>query len=412
MAIAADKKDSRGAQRDDATDASRFFSRIGYVVLAVGAPVGVVLHPLGLYVMFSIGVGLILIAAALEAQPGFLGRLMRPFGVPAFLALIAGLAWATLSILWTPYPVAAGQLTLKLSVLIAATMLATAAPRENASATDLYLFPIGVVVGMATMAARALSEQSSGVSDDGRLAAGAVAIAVLLFPAIGGLAARGRNGLARLLMIVALCFAYVDSYPPLTFAVFAGYLALSFSISDMARTARELSWAAAALILLSPLIPALAPPVSTWIFHARLASLPAPYPSLSLAADIFTHHKLRLITGHGFATVSRGVKDSILPAETPRALAFMVWYEMGVVGAMVAAAGAWLAFRDLKRAPARLAPYMAAALSAIVALAFFNVDFVEMTTLTLIAVAAISTDVAARSQYRTTRPSAANLANL
>jgi hypothetical protein len=412
MAIAADKKNSRDARRDDATDASRFFSRIGYVVLAVGAPVGVVLHPLGLYMMFSIGVGLILIAAALEAQPGFLERFMRPFGIPAFLALIAGLAWATLSILWTPYPVAAGQLTLKLSVLLAATMLAAAAPRENASATDLYLFPIGVVAGIATMAARALSEHLNGVSDDGRLAAGAVAIAVLLFPAIGGLAARGRNGLARLLLIVALCFAYVDSYPPLTIAVFAGYLALSFSISDMGRTARELSWGAAALILLSPLIPALAPTVSTWIFHVRLASLPAPYPSLSLAADIFTHHKLRLITGHGFATVSRGVHDGILPAETPRALAFMVWYELGVVGAMVAAAGAWLAFRDLTRAPARLAPYMAAALSAIVALAFLNVDFVEMTTLTLIAVAVISTDVAARSQYRTTRPSAANLANL
>ena len=118
MAIAADKKDSRDARRDDATDASRFFSRIGYVVLAVGAPVGVVLHPLGLYVMFSIGVGLILIAAALEAEPGFLERFMRPFGVPAFLALLAGLAWAALSILWTPYPVAAGQLTLKLSVLL------------------------------------------------------------------------------------------------------------------------------------------------------------------------------------------------------------------------------------------------------------------------------------------------------
>ena len=55
---------------------------------------------------------------------------------------------------------------------------------------------------------------------------------------------------------------------------------------------------------------------------------------------------------------------------------------------------------------------MAAAFSAIVALAFLNVDFAEMTTLALIAVAVISTDVAARSQYRTSRPSAARLANL
>ncbi len=378
----------------------------------VGAPVGVVLHPLGLYVMFAIGVGLILIAAALDAEPGFLERFLRPFFVPAFLALLAGLAWAALSILWSPYPVPAGQRLIKLGVLLAATMAAVAAPRENASATDLYLFPIGVLAGMAAIVARALAEGMTGAPDDGRLAAGAVAIAVLLFPAMGGLAARGRNGLARLLLILALCFAYIESYAPVTIALFAGYLALSFAISDLSRTARELSLGAAALILLSPLIPALAPTVSAWIFHARLSSLPAPYPSLSVAADVFTHDKLRLITGHGFATVSRGVRDGILPARTPQALAFTVWYELGILGAILAAAGAWSAFRDLARAPARLAPYMAAAFSAIIALAFLNVDFAEMTTLTLIGVAIISTDVAARSQYRTSRPSAARLANL
>ena len=402
----------RDTNRDDAADASRFFSRIGYLVLAVGAPVGVVLHPLGLYVMFSIGVGLILIAAGLDAEPGFLNRVVRPFAVPAFLVLVAGLAWAALSVLWTPYPVAAGQQLLKMSVLLVATLLAVAAPRENASATDLYLFPIGVVAGMATMATVALAQILAGAPDDGRLHAGAIAIAVLLFPAIGGLAARGRNGLARLLLIIALCFAYIASYAPLTVALFAGYLALSFSISDLSRTARELSWGAAALVLLSPLIPALAPTVAAWIFHTRLSSLPAPYPSLSVAADIFTHDKLRLITGHGFATVSHGVQDRILPAQTPRALAFTVWYELGIVGAVLAASGAWLAFRSLIHAPARLAPYMAAAFSAVVALAFLNVDFAEMTTLTLIAIAIISTDVAARSQYRTSRPSAARLANL
>ena len=187
---------------------------------------------------------------------------------------------------------------------------------------------------------------------------------------------------------------------------------MSFSISDMARTARELAWGAAALILLSPLIPALAPTVAAWIFHTKLAVLPPPYASLSVAADIFTHDKLRLVTGHGFGTVSRGVRAQILPAHTPKALAFTVWYELGVVGAVLAAVGVWFAFRKLDRAPPRLAPFMAACFSAIVALCFLNVDFVDMTTVTLIAVALISTDVAARSQYRTTRPSAATLANL
>jgi len=398
--------------RDDAADASRFFSRLAYAVMAVGAPVGVVLHPIGLFVVFPIGVALILMATALEGEGGFLDRVFRVCASPAFAALVAGFAWATLSIAWTPYSVAAGQHALKLWLLLAASVLAIAAPRENARATDLYLFPIGVVLLMATMAAKGLANVLSGQVDDGTLANGAVALAVLLFPALGGLTARGRNGYARLLLILALGFAYIDGYAPLTIALFAGYLVLSFAISDLGRTARELAWAAAALIALAPLVPALAPTVAAWIFQVKLATLPPPYATLSVAADIFTHDKLRLITGHGFETVVRGVRAGILPLHTPRALIFTIWYELGIVGALIAAAGVFLAFRDLIRAPQRLAPYKAAWLTAIVALAFVHVNFNDMTTLTLIAIGFISTDVATRSQYRTTRPSAANLANL
>jgi len=412
MTFSAGGTRSRHIERDEAADASRFFARIAYAVLGLGAPVGVVIHPLALFVIFPIGVALILMSAILEGPAGFIDRVLRAFRIPAFLALIAGLSWAALSVLWTPYPVSAAQHLLKLGLLIAATLLAVSAPRDNARATDLYLFPIGVVLGMATMAAVGLAHILTGRVDEAGLASGAVALAVLLFPALGGLTARARNGYARLLLILALVFAYVDGYAPLTVALFAGYLALSFAISDMRRTARELAWGAAAVVLLSPLIPAFAPTISAWIFHAKLANLPAPYAPLSVAADIFTHHKLRLITGHGFETVSRGIRDTILPPQTPRGLAFTVWYELGVIGALVAATGLWFAFRDISASPPRLAPFLAAGLTAVVALAFLNVDFSDMTALTLVAVAVIATDVAARSQYRTTRPSAASLANL
>ncbi len=257
------------------------------------------------------------------------------------------------------------------------------------------------------MAARALVETLTGTPDDGRLAAGAVAIAVLLFPAIGGLAARGRNGLARLLLIVALCFAYIDSYAPLT-VPFSPAIWRCRSRSPICRAPRG-NWAGARprSSCCRRSSPRSRRPSSAWIFHARLASLPAPYPSLSVAADVFTHDKLRLITGHGFATVSRGVHDGSCrrrprgrsPSRSGMSLASSApcWRRPGR-GSRSATSS---------RAPARLAPYMAAAFSAVVALAFLNVDFVEMTTLTLIAVAILSTDVAARSQYRTTRPSAA-----
>ena len=412
MASTAGRDSFARANRDDAVDASHFFSRIGYAVLAIGAPVGVVVHPIALFVVFPIGVALILMAAALDARPGMIDRAFVALRIPTFLMLLAGLAWATLSVLWTPYPIAAAQHILKLALLIASTWLAIAAPRDNAEATDLYLFPIGVVLLMIAMAAKGLAHQLDAVSDDGTLAWGGVALALLLFPAIGGLAARGRNGLSRLLLILALGFAYIDGYAPLTIALFAGYLALSFAISDMQRTANELAWAAAALAIFSPLIPALAPTVAAWVFHTKLFYLPASYAPLSVAADVFTHDKLRLITGRGLETVTRSVREGILPAQTPRALAFTVWYELGIIGALIAASGLWLAFRGLKDAPPRLAPFMAAGLTAVIALAFLNVDMENMTGLTLAAVAVISTDVAARSQYRTTRPSAASLANL
>ncbi len=398
--------------RDDAVDASRFFSRVGYAALAIGSPLAVVIHPLALFIVFPIGVAMIVAAAILEGKPGFLGRGFRAFARPTFLALVAGLAWATLSVLWTPYPVSALQHALKLGLLIAATLLAIAAPRENARATDLYLFPIGVVLGMIAVAAKGLAGVVGHIPDDGGIAAGAVALAVLLFPALGGLTARGRNGYARLLLILALAFAYVAGYGPLSVALFAGYLAMSFAISDLGRTSRELAWGAAALILLCPLIPAFAPTVASWIFGVKLANLPPPYAQLSVAADVFTHDKFRLLTGHGFATVSRGVRDLILPRYTPQSLAFTVWYELGVVGAVIAAVGVWFGFGELDKAPSRLAPFMGGGFAAIVALAFAEVDFNDMTAATLIAVAVISTDVAARSQYRTTRPSAASLANL
>jgi len=412
MALWANRTGFRNASRDDAADAARFFSRMGYAVLGIGAPVGVVLHPLALFIMFPIGVALILMMAALEAKPGFIDRVLFAFRIPAFLALIAGLAWAMLSVMWTPYPVSAAQHALKLGLLIAATLLAVAAPRDNARAADLYLFPVGVVLLMVAMSAKGLSHLLTHTTDDGTLAAGGVALAVLLFPALGGLTARGRNGYARLLLILTLAYAYFDGYTPLTVALFAGYLALSFAISDMRRTARELAWAAAALALLSPLIPAFAPTVSDWVFHAKLATLPPPYASLSVAADVFTHDKLRLITGHGFETEARGVRSGILPAQTPKALAFTVWYELGIVGAVLAATGLWFAFSGLEKGPPRLVPFLAAGLTAVVALAFLNVDFDDMTAMTLIAVAVISSGVAARSQYRTTRPSAVSLANL
>ena len=74
MAHRAEETQFAPTGRDDAADASRFFSRVGYAALAIGAPVGVVVHPLALFIVFPIGVALIVMAAGLGGKPGFTGR--------------------------------------------------------------------------------------------------------------------------------------------------------------------------------------------------------------------------------------------------------------------------------------------------------------------------------------------------
>ncbi len=78
MAFRAQERGPAQSDRDDAADASRFFSRVGYAALAIGAPVAVVVHPLALFIVFPIGVAMILLAEALEGKPGFARRACAP----------------------------------------------------------------------------------------------------------------------------------------------------------------------------------------------------------------------------------------------------------------------------------------------------------------------------------------------
>jgi hypothetical protein len=402
---------SDSAQTDDAADAAQFLSRVGYVVLALAAPASVVLHPLALFVLLPIGVALLVVAAVLDPVAGALGRLGEALRSPLVLIGLAGLAWAALSILWTPFPIPAGQHILRLVGLTLAVLLALTTMREHARAADLYLFPLGLLLTMATILAAWAAAQQGAPLEQNRIAEGVRTLAVLLFPVMGALAARGRNGYARLLLILAFIYASLVGATATTTALFAGFAALSFAVSDLDRTARDLSRGAAALILASPLIPALASTFARWMLHAKLGSLPAPYPSLGVANDVILHDKARLLIGHGFETVARGVRAGILPPQTPRALVFEIWYELGIVGAVIAAVGVWLAFRAIGSAPPRLAPYLAAALACNLTLGFLCCDLSDTTWLALLVIAGVAVGVAARSQYRTTRPSAAPLAN-
>jgi hypothetical protein len=398
------------ARKDDAADASAFLSRLGYVVLALAAPAGVALHSLAIFVLFPIGVALLSFAALLDPPADLGPRFLSALTSPIALLGLAALAWAALSILWTPFPIAAGQHLLKLAGWGLAILLALCVPREHARATDLYLFPIGLILLMATILIVWLASRQGAPIDQGRILDGGTVLAVMLFPVMGGLAARGRNGYARLLLIMAIVYAFAIGSTPTMIALFVGFAALSFALSDQERTAKDLSWVAAALIFLAPGVSVLAEGVVRWIMRAKLRSLPPPYSSLAEATTVVTRDTFRLITGHGLEAVARGVHYGNMPPQTPHSLLFQLWYELGIVGALIAAAAVWFGFRAIGDAPPRLAPYLSAALACNLTLALLCCDLSDMTWFTALAISVIAADVAARSQYRTTRPSAAHLA--
>jgi hypothetical protein len=398
---------SRG---DAAADAAQLLSRIGYAALAVATPSAATLSSRALFVLFPVGVALLLVAASLDPVAGVGARLRALAASPAAWAAVALFTWAGLSLLWTPFPIPGAQRLLKIAMTALAATAVIVTARDHLRATDLYLFPIGVLMLMVTIFALWFAEQQTLEADSGRIDAGGIVMAMLLFPAMGGLAARGRNGYARTLMLLGLVYAFATGSGPITAALLAGIAVLSFSVSDLERTMSDVGRAAVALILAAPLLLALSPTLGRLIFHAKLGSFGAPYPAIAAAASLVLHDLPRLLTGHGVDTVVRGVDAGLLPTMTPRVALFEIWYELGILGALAAAAGVWFGFRTIGRAAPRLAPYLAATFAADLTLGFLSEGFAQMTWITLLAIGGIALGAASRSQYRTTRPSAAGLA--
>jgi hypothetical protein len=394
------------ASNDAAEDASRLLQRLGFVILALGAPCAEALSPRAIFLFFPIGMALLLVAAMLHPVKDVAARLYRALWSPLARLSFALLAWAALSLIWTPFRVEAAEHLFKLAGTALLVVVALACSRDHMRAAELYLFPVGIIVAMLAILAMAVAGHAGIDSSADKIGRTGVALVILLWPAMAGLAARGRNGLARLLMILAAAFVFAIGSPSVAAAFFVGVLVLSFAISDLKRTIVDLSALAAAVVMLSPVAPAVAPALSRWFAQAKLSSLSGPFAPLAGAADILLHEPLRLFTGHGVDTAIRGVDAGLIAAPIPRIVLFEVWYELGIIGAALGAGILWLAFRSIGGTGAKVAPYLVAAFAADLTLAFVSEDFSQMTWVTLLAVSAVSAGAAARSQYRTTRPSA------
>ena len=397
---------------DPAADAALLLIRLGLVVLAFAVPVSAVLSRRALFTLLPVGAGLLLVASTLLPRPR-LGHRLRPALISgAGRAAIGLIAWSALSIAWTPFPLDASERLGKETGTLLLVLAAVTLMPERTRTSNLYLFPLGLVLAAsATFAAAFLSPQTLGSFQDAdsTLERAVISLVMLVWPAIGALAVRERWASAGWLA-VGVTLAAMAAWTSVALASLAlGALAFAVATLSPALVGRLLGLLAAAIIMFGPGWPVAVDPILAGFADAvgdRLPSLFDAAQSVHAWAGLMLSEPVRLITGHGFDMTTRATLTGFLPPQVPRSLLFEVWYELGLVGGVATAALAYAGLSAAGRSSPTMAPFLLAEIVTGLVIAGWGLDTTQLWWITLLGVATLAFATVIRGQYRTDRPSA------
>lgn len=384
--------------------AGKLLIRLGLAALFLGLPCAGIFWHGAIYVLMPVGAILVLIGAFLDTL-NHAGRrlgeaLLTPTGATA---LLVGL-WAALSLIWTPFPAEAGVRFLQSSAAAILAGLAAIYLPQQTKTLDLNLLPAGLALTSVATIVLAYFDTPwffGGFAFDETLFERALITAiVLVWPALGLLSLRenwiAAASLAVLVAVVALAgFAQIA-----LLAMGAGAFVFATAMSGPSKTARVLAWLMASLFILSPLLPLL---YELGLRLTGVAAGPASAPML-IWKDLVVSQWPRLITGHGYDFVHRGLNFGYLPAGTPTSLLFVLWYDFGLVGAAGFALLLFQLFRDAGRIPASAAPAVLAGLVSVLTIAILGIATSQIWWLTLIACDAIAFALLIKGADRGRRP--------
>ena len=397
---------------DPAADAALLLIRLGLVVLAFAVPVSAVVSRRALFTLLPVGAGLLLVAATLLPRPRVEQRLRDALTSWAGIAALGLIAWSAVSLLWTPFPLDASERLGKEAGTLLLVCAAVALMPERTRTSNLYLFPLGLMLAAAvTFGAAFLSPQALGAFQDAdsTLERGVISLVMLVWPAIGALAVRERWVSAGWLA-VGVTLAAMAAWTSIALASLAlGALVFAIATLSPALVGRALGIVAAAVILLGPAWPVLMDPVVAGFADAVGDRLPALFDaaqSVHVWADVVVSRPVRLITGHGFDMTTRATLSGFLPPQVPRSVLFEVWYELGLVGAIAAAVLAYGVFAAAGRTSPTVAPFLLAEIVTGLVISGWGLDTTQLWWITLLGVAGVAFATVIRGQYRTERPAA------
>ena len=396
---------------DPARDAARLLGWAGITILMVGAPLTGVVSRRALFVLLPIGACVLLAALLITVSREGLGSLRDALSRPIALAALSLLGWMGLSIVWTPYPGVAVPHYAATLVIVALAALVVVYLPERRARPALYLLPAGVAVtALSTLAMSFLGPDSfrgSSEFDSSLLEHSVLTIVLLVWPALGALAAFGRWLLAILLAILVADVVMVAQAPLAMAAFMLGAVAFAATGSAPRRVALVAAAVFCALVAVAPALPFVLAPLAEHIPIVGRSTVAAMQDWRTLVAS----DPLRLITGHGLDLARFGAALGYLPAHTPRSILFEIWYDLGIIGAVAFATAFALGLLAAAKAASFVAPALLAGLVATLSIALFGVATAELWFVTLGSLQAIAFGLLARSS-RGDRPAAATLGTL
>jgi hypothetical protein len=369
---------------------------VAFAILFVVAPVTAAVFRQAIYSLLPIGAVLTLLAASLSIETNGIEVATRRLTSVTALIGFCLVLWAALSVIWTPFPAEAAVRIAK-GVVTAALVIAAAAVLASRSVgADALMLPGGVAAAAFAVVLVSLigAPASTQIEPDGTttLDRAAIGLVLLIWPALAALALRGLPAAAGALAAAVAIAVFAARLPVGILALGAGALAYSAARLRRGRTRFALGMLFAILILVCPLFPL----ALKLIAGGNLPDIAVP---IGIWDDILAADGVRILTGHGLDTATRGIAYGYLPPRTPHSLLFEIWYELGIVGAALAALLTYRIFMALGRAPRAIAPYLLAGFATGLIVTILGLGTAQVWWLTLVGLDVLAFAITANGHY-------------
>jgi hypothetical protein len=391
---------SRRPADDPAEEAARLLLRIGVFLLFVVSLLAPILARQTVYILLPVGAALLLASASLSTTP-YSGKSLHALVMspPVWAALLLAL-WAGISLFWTPFEGPAERFA-KASATMALVAAATGLMPSRTKTSNLNLLPIGVGVAAAALVAITLlmapKYTVEDILDVGPLARAGLGLALLVWPAMGALAVRGRWITALALGVSTVAACHLAGAPNALPALFGGALVFAAAFGRARETSLALAALTAAIALFAPLAALAAHFV--WPEHS-----PAFFKHLAFWGRMIANDGPRTLIGHGFGAATWGVLGGYLTPETPRSLVFQIWFDLGALGAAALALVIARASIEVGAARPALAPFLLGGVGAAFVICLLGPAAEQLWWLTLAGLDAIAFALVMRGQFRKRRP--------